>query len=128
MGGYNGESMVPTVEIYDPRLDAWRMDDPMHTPRGYAAAVNLDDSLLLIGGMQSNVQLLDTVSNHALISDKVLYLLYKSLCSVLKDDPFVLLYRWKSTMQAPAGQSLDSVRLGRGPSHLPLSCSYYFGV
>jgi N-acetylneuraminic acid mutarotase len=67
--------MVPTVEIYDPRLDAWRMGDPMHTPRGYAAAVNLDDSLFLIGGMQSNVQLLDTVSNHALISDKVLYLL-----------------------------------------------------
>ena len=68
MGGYNGESMVSCVEIYEPRLNAWRMDDPMHTPRGYAAAVNMDDSLFLIGGMQSNVQILDTVSNHTLRS------------------------------------------------------------
>ncbi|TVU03060.1 hypothetical protein EJB05_51388, partial [Eragrostis curvula] len=41
MGGYDGESMVSSVEIYDPRLNAWRMADPMHTPRGYAAAVDV---------------------------------------------------------------------------------------
>uniref|UniRef100_A0A0A9HD06 Uncharacterized protein n=1 Tax=Arundo donax TaxID=35708 RepID=A0A0A9HD06_ARUDO len=37
------------------------MGDPMSTPRGYAAGVNLDDSLFLIGGLRSNVQILDTV-------------------------------------------------------------------
>ena len=54
-------------EIYDPRLNAWRMGDPMSSPRGYAAAVNLDGSVYLIGGLQSNVQILDTVSNLVLI-------------------------------------------------------------
>uniref|UniRef100_A0A0A9FY14 Uncharacterized protein n=1 Tax=Arundo donax TaxID=35708 RepID=A0A0A9FY14_ARUDO len=37
------------------------MGDPMSTPRGYAAAVNLNDSVFLIGGMLSSVQILDTV-------------------------------------------------------------------
>lgn len=67
MGGYDGDKMVSSTEIYDPRLDAWRMGDGMITPRGYAAAVNLNDSLFLIGGMQSNVQILDTVSDPAVI-------------------------------------------------------------
>lgn len=67
MGGYDGNKMVSSTEIYDPRLNAWRMGDPMITPRGYAAAVNLNDSLFLIGGMQSNVQILDTVSDPAVI-------------------------------------------------------------
>ncbi|AQK84176.1 DCD (Development and Cell Death) domain protein [Zea mays] len=61
MGGYDGDKMVSSVEIYDPSLNAWRIGDPMNTPRGYAAAVYLDDSLFLIGGMQSSVQMLDTV-------------------------------------------------------------------
>ncbi|RLN31043.1 gigaxonin-like [Panicum miliaceum] len=61
MGGYDGDKMVSSIEIFDPRLNTWRMGDPMNIPRGYAAAVNLDDNLFLIGGMQSNVQILDTV-------------------------------------------------------------------
>lgn len=63
MGGYNGEKMVSSVEIFDPRLNAWRMGDPMSAPRGYAAAVTLDGSAYLIGGLKSNVQILDTVRN-----------------------------------------------------------------
>ena len=39
----------------------------MSSPRGYAAAVNLVGSIYLIGGLQSNVQILDTVSNLVLI-------------------------------------------------------------
>jgi hypothetical protein len=116
MGGYDGDKMVSSIEIYDPRLNAWRMGDPMNTPRGYAAAVNLDDSLFLIGGMQSNVQILDTVSDCTGGS-----LLFNS---VLWSDPKILpLFhcRWKFTMQALAGQYLLLVQLGRGPSHLPLS-------
>jgi N-acetylneuraminic acid mutarotase len=68
MGGYDGIKMVSSVEIYDPRLNAWRMGEPMTAPRGYAAAVNVDNSLFLIGGMRSNVQILDTVSNHLVAS------------------------------------------------------------
>jgi len=67
IGGYNGDKIVSSVEIYDPRLNAWRKGDPMSSPRGYAAAVNLDGSIYLIGGLQSNVQILDTVSNLVLI-------------------------------------------------------------
>jgi N-acetylneuraminic acid mutarotase len=63
MGGYDGDKMVASIEIFDPRLNSWRMGDPMNIPRGYAGAVNLDDNLFLIGGMQSNVQILDTVSD-----------------------------------------------------------------
>ncbi|RLM97744.1 gigaxonin-like [Panicum miliaceum] len=61
MGGYDGDKMVSSIEIFDPRLNTWRMGNPMNIPRGYAAAANLDDNVFLIGGMQSNVQILDTV-------------------------------------------------------------------
>lgn len=67
MGGYSGEKMVSSVEIFDPRLNAWRMGDPMSAPRGYGAAVTLEGSMYLIGGLKSNVQILDTVSNHVLL-------------------------------------------------------------
>lgn len=63
MGGYNGDKMVSSVEIFDPRLNTWRMGDPMSAPRWYAAAVTLDGSAYLIGGLESNVQILATVRN-----------------------------------------------------------------
>jgi hypothetical protein len=122
VGGYDGDKMVSSVEIYDPRLNAWRMGDPMNTPRGYAAAVYLDDSLFLIGGMQSNVQILDTVSDRATHTSYRSILCSVLFCSVLKMSPLIC-SRWKFTMQVLAGQSLVLVLLGRGPSHLPLSCN-----
>lgn len=64
IGGYDGDSMVSSVEIFDPRLNAWRMGDPMSNPRGYASAVTFDDSLFVLGGLRSNEQILDTVSKH----------------------------------------------------------------
>lgn len=76
--------MVSSVEIYDPRLNAWRMGDPMSSPRGYAAAVNLDGSVYLIGGLQSNVLILDTVSNDAVLSCS--YLLSDKICAHSVDD------------------------------------------
>jgi hypothetical protein len=78
MGGYNGDKMVSSVEIFDPRLNAWRMGDPMSSPRGYAAAVTLDGSVYLIGGLKSNVQILDTVRNRWLLLT-VIVILYRSL-------------------------------------------------
>jgi len=81
MGGYDGDKMVSSVEIYDPRLNVWRMGDPMNTPRGYAAAVYLDDSLFLIGGMQSSVQILDTVSDRAIHTSYRSILCYVLFCS-----------------------------------------------
>jgi N-acetylneuraminic acid mutarotase len=77
MGGYNGDKMVSSVEIFDPRLNAWRMGDPMSSPRGYAAAVPLDGSAYLIGGLKSNVQILDTVRNRWLLLT-VIVILYRS--------------------------------------------------
>jgi N-acetylneuraminic acid mutarotase len=77
MGGYNGDKMVSSVEIFDPRLNAWRMGDPMSSPRGYAATVTLDGSVYLIGGLKSNVQILDTVRNRWLLLT-VIVILYRS--------------------------------------------------
>jgi N-acetylneuraminic acid mutarotase len=77
MGGYNGDKMVSSVEIFDPRLNAWRMGDAMSSPRGYAAAVTLDGSTYLIGGLKSNVQILDTVRNRWLLLT-VIVILYRS--------------------------------------------------
>lgn len=114
--------MVSSVEIYDPRLNAWRMGDPMSSPRGYAAAVNLDGSVYLIGGLQSNVQILDTVSNDAVLLYS--YLLPDNICAHLQMVTPLFSHRWKFTTRAPDGQFSDSAPLGRGPLHLPSSCSY----
>jgi hypothetical protein len=91
------------------------MGNPMNIPRGYAAAANLDDNVFLIGGMQSNVQILDTVSDCTVICTSCQSCAL--FCSVLKIIP-LFCYRWKFTMRALAGPSLVSVQLGRGPSHL----------
>lgn len=87
--------MVSSAEIYDPRLNAWRMGDPMTSPRGYAAAVNLDGSVYLIGGLQSNVQILDTVNYHALLI---------SSCCLTNVVP---VFSWWWLLSFPAGWSLQ---------------------
>lgn len=44
--------MVPSVEIFDPRLGSWIIGEPMDQSRGYSCATVLKDSLYVIGGVK----------------------------------------------------------------------------
>lgn len=61
VGGYDGSTMVPSIEIYDPRLETWMIGEPMNHSRGYSAAAVLKESIYVIGGVQSNEEIVDTV-------------------------------------------------------------------
>lgn len=62
MGGFDGETMVSSVEILDPRLGSWMMGEPLNVPRGYTAAAVLGDAIFVIGGLQTTSDIWDTVS------------------------------------------------------------------
>ena len=62
MGGFDGERMVPTVEVYDPRLGAWMMGEPMIQSRGYSAAAVVNESIYIVGGVKDGENIVDTVS------------------------------------------------------------------
>lgn len=44
--------MVPSVEIFDPRLGSWMSGDPLEQSRGYSCAAVLKDSVYVIGGVK----------------------------------------------------------------------------
>lgn len=67
MGGFDGDSMIPSVEIYDPRLGTWIMGEPMDQSRGYSAAVVVKDSIYVTGGLQSDDTIVDIVSCISLV-------------------------------------------------------------
>lgn len=56
--------MVPSMEIYDPRLGTWVMGEPMNQARGYLATVVLHDSIYAIGGIRADegIDIVETVS------------------------------------------------------------------
>lgn len=54
--------MVPSIEIFDPRLGSWMTGEPMNQPRGYSAAAVLKESIYVIGGVISGDNIIDTVS------------------------------------------------------------------
>lgn len=53
--------MVPSIEIYDPRLETWIIGEPMNHSRGYSAAAVLKESIYVIGGVQSNEEIVDVI-------------------------------------------------------------------
>lgn len=65
IGGYDGAQMVPTVEVFEPRVGSWTMLEPMKYARGYMGTVTLGNTIYVISGMQENEEILDTVSNQA---------------------------------------------------------------
>jgi hypothetical protein len=62
LGGYDGSTMVPSIEIFDPRLGSWRIGEPMKNPRGYFAAGAVKESICVIGGIRVGENIVDTVS------------------------------------------------------------------
>lgn len=61
VGGHDGNHMVSTVEIFDPRANSWRLSSPISIPRGYACAVTANDNVYLIGGIETNGENIETV-------------------------------------------------------------------
>lgn len=62
VGGYDGNSKISTVEIFDPRANSWRIGSPSSIARGYGCAVTADNNLYLIGGVNDAGETLETVS------------------------------------------------------------------
>ncbi|PKI34133.1 hypothetical protein CRG98_045488 [Punica granatum] len=60
LGGFDGTAMVPSVEIFDPRLGSWIVGEPMNCSRGYSAAADLDGSIYVIGGVRADESIADT--------------------------------------------------------------------
>ena len=63
LGGFDGNAMVPTVEIFDPRFGSWTPVESMNYPRGYSAAAVLNESIYVIGGVKDGYSIVDAVSN-----------------------------------------------------------------
>lgn len=64
--------MVPTVEIFEPRLGSWMMGKPMNNARGSSGAVVLEEKIYAIGGVKDNNEILDTVRFPYYISTVIL--------------------------------------------------------
>ncbi|KZT75455.1 kelch-like protein diablo [Dorcoceras hygrometricum] len=56
--------MVPSVEIYDPRLGTWMSGEPMKQSRGYSATAVVGESIYVIGGLTDNKEVLDTIERY----------------------------------------------------------------
>ncbi|XP_020677298.1 influenza virus NS1A-binding protein-like [Dendrobium catenatum] len=61
MGGYDGGKMVSSVEIYDPRANAWMPGEPMKCNRGYGASALLGNSVFIIGGIENGENMIETI-------------------------------------------------------------------
>lgn len=53
--------MVPSVEIYDPRMGSWMSGEPINQARGYAAAAVVEGSIYVIGGLRAGEDIVDSV-------------------------------------------------------------------
>lgn len=61
LGGFDGTTMTPSVEIYDPRRGEWMAGDPMNQHRGYLAAGVLNESIFVIGGIRTDNEIVEMV-------------------------------------------------------------------
>ncbi|KAK6786530.1 hypothetical protein RDI58_015055 [Solanum bulbocastanum] len=61
LGGYDGEKMVSSVEILDPRFGSWVMGEQMNSTRGYSGAVVIGGKIFVIGGVNDQEEILNSV-------------------------------------------------------------------
>ncbi|CAK9160617.1 unnamed protein product [Ilex paraguariensis] len=64
MGGCNGTSMVSTVEVFDPRIGSWMAEESMKDPRGFFAAIVSGGKIYVIGGLDHNSTILETIESY----------------------------------------------------------------
>lgn len=62
MGGFDGEKMTASLEVYDPRVGTWMVSSTINQERGYASAVMVGERIYVIGGVQSDEKILHVVS------------------------------------------------------------------
>lgn len=62
MGGFDGNTMVPTIEIFDPRLRSWMSGEPMNYSRGYLVSAAINNTIYAIGGVKDGDNLVTAVS------------------------------------------------------------------
>ncbi|KAL8542384.1 hypothetical protein ACS0TY_003305 [Phlomoides rotata] len=61
LGGFDGTTMVPSVEVYDPRLGTWMPGEPMNYAREYSVAAVLNESIYVIGGVETGEQIVEKI-------------------------------------------------------------------
>lgn len=61
LGGFDGSAMVPSIEVYDPRLGSWMSGEPMKHSRGYLGAAVVKEAIYVIGGVKNGSEIVDTV-------------------------------------------------------------------
>ncbi|CAA0836250.1 Unknown protein [Striga hermonthica] len=61
IGGHDGETMVPSVEIYDVRMGTWTAGESLNQGRAFLAAAVLKDSIYVIGGLKVGPSIIDTI-------------------------------------------------------------------
>lgn len=61
IGGFDGGTMVASVEVFDPRRGTWISEAPMNESRGYFAAAGLNGSIYAIGGIGEEGNTLEKV-------------------------------------------------------------------
>ncbi|KAF1895617.1 hypothetical protein Lal_00041898 [Lupinus albus] len=64
LGGFDGIEMVSSVDVFDPRLGAWIMGEPMNHARGYCAAAVVKESIYVFGGVKVGETIVDTVEKY----------------------------------------------------------------
>ncbi|KAF3335738.1 hypothetical protein FCM35_KLT20245 [Carex littledalei] len=61
VGGFDGEKMVPGVEIFDLRFPSWIPGMPMRKPRGYAVFAIKDDTFYMMGETSNRSEVTEIV-------------------------------------------------------------------
>lgn len=56
--------MIPNVDVFDPRLGAWMMGEPMNHQWGYFVAVVVKESIYVIGEVEVADNFVYTVENY----------------------------------------------------------------
>jgi N-acetylneuraminic acid mutarotase len=68
-GAVSMDTMLGTVEMFDPQVDAWQRQSDMPTPRGYATACAVDGIIYVLGGARLSSTSISTVEAYNPLTD-----------------------------------------------------------
>ena len=70
IGGYDGSTYLNTCELFDGATQTWKYISSLATERAWASAATLNDKVYVFGGVDDNVQDLDSVEEYDCAADK----------------------------------------------------------